>query len=141
EIDRAVVDAARDPALFPFMPVCAPDAPVVLGDARLTLGDQPDGGFDLILVDAFSSDSIPAHLLTREAVRLYRAKLKPDGIIVFHISNRFLELESVVAATAAAEGMAVRAGIFGKHGATADTGFVAASHVAVMAASDEMFGT
>lgn len=140
EIDRAVVDAARNPALFPFMPVCAPDAPVVIGDARLTLADQPEGGFDLILVDAFSSDSIPAHLMTREALRLYRSKLAPDGIVVFHISNRYLELESVAAALAASEGMAILASTLGERRASSETGFVVTSHVAVMAAKEEMFG-
>ncbi len=140
EIDRAVVDAARDPALFPFLAACAPDAPVVLGDARLTIADQPARRFDLILVDAFSSDSIPAHLLTREALQLYRSRLKADGMIVFHISNRYLELESVTAALAASEGMAIRAGTFGERGASADTGYISASHVAVMAADEAMFG-
>jgi hypothetical protein len=69
---------------------------VVLGDARLRLMQEPAQGFDLLIVDAFSSDSIPVHLLTREAVELYQHHVaKPDGVIVLHISNRVLDLESV----------------------------------------------
>jgi spermidine synthase len=111
EIDRIVVDAARDPALFSFMPECGPDVPVVIGDARLTLADEPDGAFDFLLIDAFSSDSIPAHLMTREAVLLYRSKLAPDGMLVFHISNRYLELEGVLAAIAADVGLEIRSAV------------------------------
>lgn len=108
EIDPAIVEIARDPSLFRFLSACQPDLPVILGDARLTLADQPDGGFDYLLIDAFSSDAIPAHLMTREAVRLYMDKLSPDGLLVMHISNRYLELESVIAAIADAEGLTAR---------------------------------
>ncbi len=140
EIDAAVVDAARNPDYFPFMSECAADVPVVLGDARLTLADQPSGGFDFLLIDAFSSDSIPAHLMTREAVKLYRSKLKTDGLLVFHISNRYLELQSVLAAIAEEEGLFMRAGVFGDGQATIDDRFILASHVAVMAADEAHFG-
>lgn len=100
EIDAAVVRIARDPKLFRFLSSCAPDARIVLGDARLTLANEKAGGFDNLLIDAFSSDAIPMHLLTREALALYLAKLADDGILTIHISNRHLELQSVVAALA-----------------------------------------
>jgi len=102
EIDPEVVRLARDS--FHFLPRCAPNAPVVLGDARLTLTASKQQ-YDLIVLDAFSSDAIPTHLLTREALRGYLARLTPHGVIVMHISNRHLELARVVAAIAAAEGL------------------------------------
>jgi spermidine synthase len=104
EIDPVVVRLARDPALFASLSRCAPDAPVVIGDGRLTLADQA-GGFDLIIVDAFSSDAIPVHLLTAEAFADYVGKLAPDGALVFHITNRNMDLRPVVAASAAANGL------------------------------------
>src|SRR6185295_83864 len=81
-----------------------PSAPVVLGDARLTLAASTQQ-FDLIVLDAFSSDAIPTHLLTREALRGYLARLTPHGVIAVHISNRHMELAKVVAAVGAAEGL------------------------------------
>ena len=108
EIDPAIVRIARDPSLFTFLSVCRPDTPITLGDARLTLEDAPDGGYDLIVVDAFSSDAIPIHLLTREAMAIYLRKLGPRGMVVMHVSNRHLELASVVAGIAAANGLITR---------------------------------
>ncbi|MFZ2138389.1 MAG: fused MFS/spermidine synthase, partial [Xanthobacteraceae bacterium] len=105
EIDPAIVRIARDPALFSFLAECRPDVPIILGDARLTLAQASDAAYDLIIVDAFSSDAIPIHLLTREAMAIYVAKLKPHGLIVMHVSNRHLELASVVAGIAAANGL------------------------------------
>ncbi len=140
EIDQSVIDAATDPALFQFMPLCGQDARIVVGDARLTIADEPDGSFDLILVDAFSSDSIPVHLMTREAVRLYLSKTSEDGIVVLHISNRYLELESVLAAIARDEGLAIRSGIFRPADDGIDNRYVNASHVAVIARQDTHFG-
>jgi hypothetical protein len=101
DIDPEVVRIARDPSYFTFIPSCAADAPMVLGDARLTLADAPDGAFDVLVIDAFSSDAIPVHLLTKEAVALYRRKLSSRGIVVMHISNRNVKLKDVVAAVAA----------------------------------------
>jgi SAM-dependent methyltransferase len=105
EIDPHVVAIATDPARFSFMSTCAPDAVFVMGDARLTLADAGDATLDLIVVDAFSSDAIPVHLLTSEAIALYGRKLKPTGVVLLHISNRNMELGSVVTATAHANGM------------------------------------
>ncbi len=104
EIDREVVRIARDPRYFHFMSACAPDAKVVLGDARLTLLSSSQH-YDLIVLDAFSSDAIPVHLLTREAFAGYRTRLAPHGMIAVHVSNRHMELASVVAAVAAADGL------------------------------------
>jgi hypothetical protein len=101
EIDAAVLRLARDPRLFSFIERCVPDLPVVLGDARLSLVDEPRGSHDILIVDAFSSDSIPIHLLTREALALYVDKLSEDGAVLLHVSNRYLELASVIAAMAA----------------------------------------
>lgn len=101
EIDPVVVSIARDPKHFTFLSGCAPHTKTVLGDARLTLAKQPAGTFDYLVVDAFSSDAVPVHLLTQEALNLYLSRIAADGLIAFHISNRHMELESVVAATVA----------------------------------------
>lgn len=93
EIDPTVLRIASDTRYFTYMRDCPPRHDVVLGDARVTLEKAPDGQFDLIVLDAFSSDAIPIHLITREAIRLYMAKLKPDGVVAVHISNRHLDLE------------------------------------------------
>jgi hypothetical protein len=106
EIDAAVLRLAQDRRYFHFLEDCAPDAAIVLGDARLALRDAPV--HDLLIVDAFSSDAIPLHLLTREALQLYLAKLAPEGILLFHISNRHLHLAPVVAALANDAGLATR---------------------------------
>ncbi len=108
EIDPAVVDLAIRRGAFTYVRDCKPDLRLVLGDARLTLARQPPGSLDLLAVDAFSSDSVPLHLLTVEALRVYMAALAPDGLLLLHVSNRFLELERVVAAAIAAEGLAAR---------------------------------
>lgn len=104
EIDPEVLRIARDERYFRFLRDCAPNAPVVLGDARLTLADQA-GGKSLIVVDAFSSDAIPTHLITKQAIQLYLAKLASNGAVLFHISNRHLDLERVLARTAAEHGL------------------------------------
>lgn len=105
EIDPAIVRIARDTRYFGFLAGCAPEARIVLGDARLKLAEAPDGAYDRIVMDAFSSDAIPIHLLTREAVALYMRKLAPDGVLVVHISNRNLALAGVVAALARDAGL------------------------------------
>ena len=105
EIDPSVIDIARDPKYFTFLTRCAPRLPIVLGDARLTMSAEPVNFYDVIVVDAYSSDAVPVHLATREAVALYKSRLAPHGVIVMHISNRHLELESVVTGIAAANGM------------------------------------
>ncbi len=96
EIDPLVVDIAKNPAYFSYLSQCAPNAVSEIGDARLSLQNKPDGTFDLLMMDAFSSDAVPTHLLTREAIELYFKKLKPNGILAFHITNRHLLLKKVV---------------------------------------------
>ncbi len=96
EIDQTMVDTARDPKKFSFIQSCMPDLQPVMGDARLTFAKQPDGIYDLIIVDAYSSDAIPIHLATEEAMAIYKEKLAPQGAVVMHVSNRHLELASVV---------------------------------------------
>jgi hypothetical protein len=105
EIDPIVARLASDPSQFTYLSDCAPDAPIVLGDGRLTLAEEPEGRFDLLLIDAFSSDSVPAHLITREAVALYISRLSEEGILVMHVSNRHLALEAILARIAHAEGV------------------------------------
>jgi hypothetical protein len=106
EIDPEVIGIARDPRYFHFLSACAPHEPIVLGDARLTLSASSER-YDLIVLDAFSSDAVPVHLLTREALGMYVERLTPHGVIAFHVSNRNMELASVVAAFGNAEGLAV----------------------------------
>lgn len=101
EIDPAILRIAADPKRFTYLKQCMPSLDVVIGDARLTLAKEADGSLDLLIVDAFSSDAVPVHLLTAEALRLYASKLKPDGILALHISNYYLDLAAVVGATAA----------------------------------------
>lgn len=96
EIDQTMVDTARDPKYFTYISNCEPDLKPVIGDARLTFAREPDGVYDLIVVDAYSSDAIPIHLATKEAMAIYKAKLAPQGAVVMHVSNRHLELSSVV---------------------------------------------
>jgi hypothetical protein len=105
EIDPLVVKVSSDPANFSYTTECAKGAvDYVVGDARLTLARQPDGAFDILLIDAFSSDAVPAHLLTVEAVRGYLAKLKPDGVLILHLSNRNLDLMDPAQSVARAAG-------------------------------------
>jgi uncharacterized integral membrane protein len=101
EIDPMVARIARDPKLFGFLSTCLPNNEILIGDARLTLKSQPDAGFNYLVIDAFSSDAIPAHLLTREAFTSYLDKLTPGGVIAIHISNRYLDLAPSIAATVA----------------------------------------
>ena len=106
-LGQAVADIARDPNRFTFLSRCLPNVPVVIGDARLTLERERPAAIDLLVVDAFSSDSIPMHLLTREAFQTYRRKLAGNGLLLVHISNRHLDLKPVIAA-AASDGWTAR---------------------------------
>jgi hypothetical protein len=91
EIDPLVARIAEDTRDFTFLKTCAPAAAIVLGDARLNLRDARDSEYALIVLDAFSGDSIPVHLMTKEALALYERKLAPGGLIAFHISNLYMQ--------------------------------------------------
>jgi spermidine synthase len=115
EIDPVVRDIALDPAYFTYMTDARQRAALLrveLGDARVRLDavrrERPGERYDLIIVDAFTSDAIPMHLLTREALRLYLDMLAPDGLLALHLSNRYLRLEPVVANLAADAGLGGR---------------------------------
>jgi hypothetical protein len=105
EIDPLVRDVARDTRLFTYLADCPAAVGIVMGDARLSLLREPDASFDLMILDAFSSDAIPLHLLTREAVDLYFRKLKPSGILAFHISNNYARLDGVLRNIALVQGL------------------------------------
>ncbi len=104
EIDPAIVRIARDTGQFTFLSRCLPHPTILVGDARLSIAAARPVSLDLLALDAFSSDSVPMHLLTREAFASYARALSPRGLLLVHISNRFLDLEPVVAAAAKAGG-------------------------------------
>lgn len=108
EIDPAVFDMATNPKYFSFMSDCSVASDIRIGDARVTLEALAPASQDMIVIDAFSSDSIPTHLLTTEALELYRSKLKEDGLIFFHTSNRVMDVASVVVRLADEVGLASR---------------------------------
>jgi hypothetical protein len=105
EIDPVVIDIARDPSLFTFLADAPGDVGVVEGDGRLEIAKAPDASYDVIVLDAFSSDAVPAHLLTREAFDLYLSKLRPGGVLLANVTNTYLDVESVVVGAALANGM------------------------------------
>lgn len=109
EIDKAVVDIARDPRYFTYL-TDAPRTPrIVLGDGRLSLAAEPAGSYDLIILDAFSSDAVPVHLLTREALATCARTLRPGGLVLYHLTNRYYELSPAVMSTARSLGFSALA--------------------------------
>jgi len=108
EIDPAVKKISTNPAYFSFLSDCKADWKVILGDARLTMDKAPPHYYGIIILDAFSSDSIPVHLLTKEAVNLYFSKLTKDGVLLIHITNRYVNLAPVMAKLAEENGFAAR---------------------------------
>ena len=134
EIDSIVVQLATDKNRFPFLSGCPPQISTVLGDARLTLAQQKETS-DVIVIDAFSSDAIPMHLLTSEALGLYLSKLAPHGAIIMHITNKYVELTDLVARIGAEHGLVT---YMRKASASADEkDMPAGSQVAVLARSRE----
>jgi hypothetical protein len=135
EIDPAVVHIATTPSLFRYLARCMPEADIVLGDARLTLAKESDGSFDYLLVDAFSSDAIPIHLLTVEALRLYLGKLAERGILALHVSNQNLDLPPVLEANLSALADASGVYVEGERGAgaLASQAIVIARHADLLA--------
>ncbi len=108
EIDPTVERLARDTRDFHFLARCGNSPAIIIGDGRITLAADTTARYDLLIMDAFSSDSVPMHLLTREALRLYLSRLAPGGIVVFHVSNRYLDLAPVIARLAADAGAPAR---------------------------------
>jgi hypothetical protein len=108
EIDPAVARIAINPDLFTYLKDSAATVDIVLGDARLKLAEAKAHRFGLLVIDAFSSDAIPVHLLTREALDLYLEKLAPDGLLAFHVSNRYLQLTPIVGRLAREAGLTMR---------------------------------
>jgi SAM-dependent methyltransferase len=111
EIDDAVVRIAEDRRYFSYLAdarMRGANVEVVEGDARLRIGEAPDGGYRLIVLDAFSSDAVPVHLLSREAIALYRRKLAPGGVLAFNLSNRYLDLDPLMDRQARDAGLVCR---------------------------------
>ena len=108
EIDPAVARIAVNADLFTYLKDSKATLDIVLGDARLKLEGAAPARFGLLVIDAFSSDAIPVHLLTREALALYLSKLAPDGLLAFHVSNRYLRLTPIVARLAREAGLTIR---------------------------------
>jgi len=96
EIDPVVEKIARDEKLFTYLRDCPPKTEVVIGDARLSLVKAPSNFYDVLVLDAFSSDAIPTHLLTLEAIELYFSKIAQDGLVLFHVSNRYMDLVPIL---------------------------------------------
>ena len=134
EIDPLVVDIAIKQGWFTYMINCAPNANMRIGDARLTLAQQPPASLDILVMDVFSSDSVPTHLLTREAFDVYDRVLAKNGTLLVHISNRYLNLEPVLASEAKARGWAAALKKHGPAQADLDAGETASVWV-VMARS------
>ena len=133
EIDPAVVAIARDESLFTFLADCAPDAPIHLGDARLRLEDEGPA-FDVLVIDAYSSDAVPLHLLTEEAFAIYTSRLAEGGVLVLHLSNRYYDLIPPAARLAREAGLTARVE---RHRPGEDEeGFASASYVVAMSADE-----
>jgi hypothetical protein len=138
EIDQSMVDTARDPRYFTYVRNCQPDLSPVIGDARLTFAREPDKIYDLIIVDAYSSDAIPIHLATREAMKIYKDKLAPGGAVVMHVSNRHLELSSVVVGIADANDL--KSWVYSEDSGR-DSEYIFATSVVVSARAEADVGT
>lgn len=139
EIDAVVDRIARDPELFTFLSSCAPDARTRLGDARMMLADESgEPRYDLLVIDAYGSDAVPMHLTTHEAMRLYLDRIAPGGVLLYHISNRYYDIERPLARSAAALGLVARAQVYPGN-AEVDPGDIS-SHVVMLARSEAALG-
>lgn len=137
EIDAAVEKIARDTRYFHYLSDCGVPK-IILGDGRLSLKERPDHSYDLIIVDAFSSDSIPMHLLTREALALYLSKLKSRGVVLFNISNDYLELAPVLTTLVKSVGAAARHQLFQPSPADVAKGATASEWMAIAASESDL---
>ncbi len=105
EIDPDIAAIASNPEYFTYLSDCGSPHEIILGDGRLTIQDKPENYYDMIMIDAFSSDNIPVHLLTAEAIQIYKSRLKKDGTLVLNISNNYIDLEPVLRETAHSLGL------------------------------------
>ncbi len=105
EINPVVIDLAKDEQYFTYLSDCGASVSTIIGDGRMQMHKAEDRFYDMVIVDAFSSDNVPVHLLTMEAARLYAQKVREGGMVVFHISNRYLDLQPVLSANAEKLGM------------------------------------
>ncbi len=106
EIDAEIAEIAQNPDYFTYLSECGSPYDIILGDGRLTIVDKPEKHYDVILADAFSSDNVPIHIITKEALEMYLSKLKDGGALILNVSNNYIDLEPVVAATAQDIGIA-----------------------------------
>ena len=136
EIDPTIAELARDRNQFTFLADSPSKMRIVLGDARIALTKEPDGAYDLLIVDAFSSDAIPVHLITKEAIDLYLQKLDAGGVLAFHISNRYLNLAPLVSKLAGDANLAFR--VRYEDGGTSSAKGNTATRWAVIARSEAM---
>jgi hypothetical protein len=111
EIDPLDERIARDKKYFTYLSECGKHTDVVIGDGRLSLVKEPDGALGVLVVDAFSGDAIPAHLLTKEAIALYFQKLSPTGFLLLHVTNAYLDLMPVVGNLVADAGLFARSSV------------------------------
>ena len=139
EIDPAIADLARDSRQFTYLSDSPARVQVVLGDARIALKKVPAQTFDVLIMDAFTADAVPVHLLTREALQLYREKLHPNGVLVFHISNSYLNLAPLVANLASDAGLTCLVRVDERPDAVASHG-QSSSRWAVMVKSADALG-
>jgi len=138
ELDSAVIDIARNPRYFTYLEKAAVAPKIVMGDGRLSLESEPPASFDLLILDAFNSDVVPAHLLTREAMQIYRKVLRPGGLLAMHLSSRFYNLPAAVGPTVRSIGLST-AGLQGggaKQSTINQTGSTSALWVVVGSAED-----
>ena len=140
EIDALVFKIANDPTQFRFLSECGENQMQHVGDGRLVMEGFAAGTYDAVVVDAFSSDSIPVHMMTAEAINMFMSKIKPNGLLIMHISNKHMELESVVAATAKSVGLEAKVGNFIPANSLDRKGYETKSRVAVLARDKSSFG-
>jgi MFS family permease len=141
EIDPTVEKIARDPRYFTFLQDAKAPYKVILGDGRLQLAQVPDRAYDLLIMDAFSSDSIPVHLVTKEAFQLYFRKIKESGWVLVNISNRYIDLEPVLGAIAHNLGLVAIHQQEGEISQTEKAMGKSASHWVILTQKSENFGS
>ena len=131
---------AQDPQFFRFLPECAKGAKVTIGDGRLVVEDAPDRHFDHLIIDAYSSDSVPVHMMTAEAIGTFMSKVKDGGMLVMHLTNRHMDLKGVVSANAEKLGLHMVAGTFVPENNAETVNMATRSIVAVLVRDQKDFG-